>query len=79
MTLPKRECYTCGAAVLPMHGSGGLCDGCAAAAKGRATTEPSTTLCKGCGYRFINDWERQKHELIGNHKYRAWRGNDAHT
>ena len=31
-------------------------------------TEHSTT-CRGCGLRFVDEWERVKHEVTGLHHY----------
>lgn len=33
--------------------------------------------CSTCGLRFLNDWERLKHEVVRSHHYRAWNPQDG--
>lgn len=62
-------CYRCGR--LRILERGGLCPTCKVEVHNIAHAKPQAELCDECGYRYRNDWERMKHEVLGNHRYRS--------
>lgn len=64
------KCYRC-AVQAPMPFST-ICAVCSVELRAKRDHHPLQESCKGCGLKFINDWERMKHELVGLHHYRAW-------
>lgn len=65
------RCYRCEQG-RPTREFQSLCPTCLADLKAKHAKPPAKEFCS-CGYRFFNDWERVKHEVVGSHHYRAWR------
>ena len=71
------KCYACPEQTLLDDGATGLCSKCEAEARARREMPSAQETCRGCGHRFVTDWERQSHEVLGKHHYRAWSASDG--
>lgn len=73
--MTSQLCYRCG--VRPPMTYRTICGACTVELREKRDKSPLKETCTSCGLRFINDWERMKHEIVGAHHYRAWDPQDG--